>query len=238
MDWYTINNRENIARIIELCISRKIKIQIKIEETKSTYTSQILSLSGDSVAKKKILEDVKPHLIIERLSPKHGNKAVQSSEKMVIEFNLGESYFQFNARYMGIDDIYNPQGVMIQFPTSMKLREHRDYNRTALGLPEFVSVEFQLKAGSEDDQTYEMNVLNYSTYGLGLLVTKKDQALIKRLKPGDTIDDLTFYAKWTMIKVDAEVRHITKIDGGEHKGRYLIGLRSNEIIESSRPPRL
>jgi hypothetical protein len=49
------------------------------------------------------------------------------------------------------------------------------------------------------------------------------------LNPGDSIKDITFYATWTLIKVDATVRHISKIE----EGRYIIGVDSSEIIESS-----
>ena len=56
------------------------------------------------------------------------------------------------------------------------------------------------------------------------------------LKPGDKIKDMTCYAPRAMITVDTVVKHTTKIEEGNFKGQYIIGIESSEIIESCRPP--
>lgn len=81
-----------------------------------------------------------------------------------------------------------------------------------------------------------LEVLNVSEHGIGLLLRKEDEDLADTLQPGSLIPDMTFYATWTLIRADATVRHITPITTGQHKGHYLLGVQSKEIIESSKVP--
>ncbi len=68
-----------------------------------------------------------------------------------------------------------------------------------------------------------------------MLITQRDFDLLKIVKEGDILQDMTFFATWTMIKVDGTVRHKSKIEEGEHKGCYVMGIQSQDIIESCRP---
>ena len=56
--------------------------------------------------------------------------------------------------------------------------------------------------------------------------------LIRALNPGDKIEEITYYAKSSIIKVEGTVVHKTKIHEGKYKGAYVIGIESPEIIES------
>ncbi|MDY6971048.1 MAG: hypothetical protein SV775_01835 [Thermodesulfobacteriota bacterium] len=114
-----------------------------------------------------------------------------------------------------------------------KLMEMRREDRTSPAIPEFYYVEFNLGESSGNEKLYKLDVIDYSRHGLGMLVTDKDAELLKMLKRGDMINDITFYATWTLIQVDAVVRHITKIKSGPHKGQHLVGVESTEMIESS-----
>ena len=79
---------------------------------------------------------------------------------------------------------------------------------------------------------YNLNVLDCSRHGLGLIVTKEDFDLLEKLRNGDKIKNISFYATWTLIKVAGHVRHKTKIEEGKYKGCYLLGIESPEVIES------
>ena len=94
-------------------------------------------------------------------------------------------------------------------------------------------MEFQLDNENSGAKQYRLHVINYSRHGLGLLVTNKQENLLSIIKPGDKIKDVTFYARWAIIKVDVHVRHISKLDKGPHKGKHVIGVESKDIIESS-----
>jgi len=112
-------------------------------------------------------------------------------------------------------------------------KERRKWERINARIPEFVFVEFEIGKDTTTPQQFKLQVANYSKYGLGLLVPENQKKLLEIVRPGDKIKDVTFFAKWAVIRVDVLVRHITKLDSGPHKGQYVIGVESEEIIESS-----
>ena len=114
-------------------------------------------------------------------------------------------------------------------------KERRKAHRVVYETPEFVSVDFKLKLASGKEQKWELSVLDCSERGLRLLVTDIDYDLLKTLKTGDVIEDITFYGESTLIRVDATIKHITKIGRGPYKGQHFIGLESKDIISSCAP---
>ena len=100
---------------------------------------------------------------------------------------------------------------------------------------EFFSVEFKLGKGSENEQAWDLNVLDCSKHGLRLLVTDIDADLLKMLKTGDVIKDITFFGESTFIRVDATVRHITELGHGPYQGQHAIGVESDSIMTSCLP---
>ena len=112
-------------------------------------------------------------------------------------------------------------------------KERRKWERINARIPEFVFVEFEMVTSDGRSMPFRLQVDNYSKYGLGLLVPEDQKHLIHMIKPGDKLKDVTFFARWAIIRVDAFVRHVTELDSGPHKGQYIIGVESDEIIESS-----
>jgi hypothetical protein len=109
--------------------------------------------------------------------------------------------------------------------------ERRREKRLALDPVDLITAEFHVEKG----KLWQLNVFNCSNYGLGLLITQNDSELLKILNSGDLIADMNLYSQWGIIKVDATVKHITKIEQGKYKDQYILGVRSNEIIEICRP---
>jgi len=114
-----------------------------------------------------------------------------------------------------------------------EVKERRKWERINARIPEFVFVEFEMITSDGKPVPFRLQVDNYSKYGLGLLVPDDQKHLIHMIKPGDKLRDVTFFARWAVIRVDAFVRHVTELDSGPHKGQYIIGVESDEIIESS-----
>jgi tetratricopeptide (TPR) repeat protein len=112
-----------------------------------------------------------------------------------------------------------------------KRREHRIATR----IPDFVYVEFSLETPAGKGKHYRLNVMNYSSHGIGLLVSEKDFGILKLLKKGDTIKKITFYASWALITVDTIVRHLTKVEEGPYGGMYVIGVEARELVTSAQP---
>jgi hypothetical protein len=120
-------------------------------------------------------------------------------------------------------------------PMNLENEDMRKEERFTCEPIEFFSVEFNLGNGSENEQAWELNVLDCSKHGLRLLVTDIDEDLLKMLKPGDVIKDITFYGESTFIRVDATVRHITKIGHGAYQGQHAIGVESDSLMTSCLP---
>jgi hypothetical protein len=113
--------------------------------------------------------------------------------------------------------------------------ERRREKRIALDPVDLITAEFHVVKESEKGKLWLLNVHNCSNYGLGLLISQKDAELLKMLNPDDLIADMKLYSEWGIIKVDATVKHITKIEHGQYRDQYMLGVRSDEIIEICRP---
>ena len=118
-------------------------------------------------------------------------------------------------------------------PRDRKPRKERRY---VPSIPDFSYVEFRTGGDAKTAREHRLEVLNASEHGIGLLLRKEEEDLVGSLQAGALIPDMTFYATWTLIRADAKVRHITPITKGRHKGHYLLGVESKEIIESSKVP--
>ena len=82
---------------------------------------------------------------------------------------------------------------------------------------------------------YDLPVLNCSRHGLALLITQDDFELLHMLPKGKKVNRMTFYTGWAVIEVNGRVAHKIKIETGEHRGCYLIGIESDEVIEYCKP---
>jgi hypothetical protein len=114
----------------------------------------------------------------------------------------------------------------------LNIQEKRREDRIPQEMPEFITVEFSVAGEGGERKHYELNVVDCSAHGLGLLVTDKDMDLIQSLNPGDKIEEITYYASSSMIKVEGTVVHKTKVHEGKYRGAYVVGIESPEIIES------
>ena len=113
--------------------------------------------------------------------------------------------------------------------------ERRREKRLALDPVDLITAEFHVENEPEKGKPWLLNVHNCSNYGLGLLISKTDSDLLEILNPGDVIAGMMLYSQWGIIKVDATIKHITKIEYGQYKDQHILGVRSNEIIEICRP---
>ncbi len=112
-------------------------------------------------------------------------------------------------------------------------RKPRRERRFVPSIPDFSYVEFFVEG---KDAAVRLEVLNASEHGIGLLLPKEHRSIADGLQPGSVIPGMTFYAPWTLIRADAKVRHVTRITRGRYTGHYLLGVESEEIIESSKVP--
>ena len=118
----------------------------------------------------------------------------------------------------------------------MESMERRKEERVVYEDPEVVSAFFTLedKKGSKD-RVFNISVLNCSHHGIGLLVTEKDDILLRELQPGDEIRGMRFYNNLAVIEFDGIVVHKTEIDHGEYEGSHIIGIQSKSFIDICKP---
>jgi hypothetical protein len=231
MSWLMMDNKQKILQIINYLIFERAEIKISIKEEKSLFSSRLIKLNQEDPLSK---TEETPQMIIDKLIPEKGNELIQSVPNVTVGFIIKGNICRCSLKYIGISG-FPCIGFIMSFPESIQIAEKRVEERFTYETPEFVSVEFRLGNNGNEDRLYELNVFDYSRYGLGLLITQKNVNLLKLLHKGDRIEDITFFASWTMIKVSGTVRHVTKIGEGKYKDCYILGIESPDIIESCKP---
>ena len=220
--------RQNLRKLVDFLISHKREITVQIEGNRTLYTSRIISAEyGDLLSK--MSEESK--LIIEMLVPETGNGLLKMSPKLEIQFLLGEKSCQFDARYLGTSTKYPHIGQVVTFPESVKLADRRTYERDGGKIPAFLYGILALRKGTENAETYELEIINRSAYGVGMLVTKKDFGLLEIVNEGDELRDLELYAPTAVVKVTGSVRHKTKLEEPKYEGAYVLGIKLDETLE-------
>lgn len=126
-------------------------------------------------------------------------------------------------------------GMFTDPDASGETYEKRRESRITTRVPDFVYVEFSYGGPSGREKEYRLNVVNYSGHGICLLVSEKDFDLLRVIRRGDRIKDITFYASWALIRVDTTVRHLTKVEEGPYQDMYVIGVETSELITSAQP---
>lgn len=230
---YIAETKQNLRKLIDFLISRKREITVQIEGNRALYTSRIISADyGDILSK--MSEESK--LIIEMLAPDTGNALLKLSPKVAVQFLLGEKSCQFDSRYLGESTEYPHIGQIVSFPESVKLADRRSYERDCGKIPVFLYAILALGKGAESRATYELEIINRSAYGVGMLVTKKDFDLLEILKEGDELQDLELYAPTAVVKVTGSVRHKTKLEEPKYEGSYVLGIKLDETLEDFHLP--
>jgi hypothetical protein len=207
MAWLTLDDNRKIRWVIDQVISRRIEIRIWVQGEKTLFTSKIIETNHGSISSE---IERRPELIIEKLFPEKGNSLIRSLPEVAVEFFINQNLCRCTVECIGLSSTPPHFGFIMSFPESLEIEEKRREERLTHETPEFISAELRLGKKSKRDKPYELNVLNSSKHGLGLIIT-------------------TFLTSWSMIKASGTVSHITKIEDGKHKGCYLLGIDSREI---------
>ncbi len=217
MSPHIAETKQNLRKLIDFLISHKREITVQIEGNRTLYTSRIISADSK--------------LIIEMLVPDTGNSLLKMSPNVEIQFLLGEKSCQFDSRYLGASTEYPHIGQVVSFPESVKLADRRTYDRDSGKVPAFLYGILALRKGTESAETYELEIINRSAYGIGMLITKKDFGLLEIVKEGDELQDLELYAPTAVVKVTGSVRHKTKLEEPKYEGSYVLGIKLDETLE-------
>jgi hypothetical protein len=227
MTLYTAEDRQTIGETIEFLISHGREITVQIEGQGTSYASTVLKANYGGVHSR---YGSGPHLVIGRLVPENGNTSIRPGSHLVAKFLLNITSCRFRTDYLGPRSDDPESELVVSFPESIELPERRTRRRSSDEIPEFVSVVLTSKRGSKKDKNYELAVVDYSTNGVGILVSEKDFELVELIQEGDRLQDITLFAPHTMVKVDGTVRHKSKQQGKQGKDSYILGIEFDETL--------
>jgi len=218
MDLFTIKEKKRILDIIHYLIVEKVEIVADIKQSNERFTTKFLKLQRG-----------KGHgyLIIEKLYPEVGNYLIQSFPDVVFSFTLSERKGVFHTKYHDINTQYPEFGLIADFPATIQIEDHRREDRIKNGLTKFLSAEFTLEG---DSTVYQLRAINLGSHGIGLIVGKKNLDLLDKIDVGDIIKDLKFFLTVATLTIDGAVIHKTPINQGRLKGSYILGIKSDFIM--------
>jgi hypothetical protein len=230
MAYQSISNQQKIMKIIDYLISKKIDIKVLVEDICTPYSSKVISIDQGQP----LNENGENSIIIQKVTPESGNDLIQRSKKIILKFLISDQVCICSVRYMGISAEPPNFGFILTVPEMIDAEERRIQKRVTYNLPDFLSAVICFDKGTQKEKIYELDVFDRGSYGLGMIIQSKDADILKRVKVGDTIRDVQFYAAGAMITIDGIVRHITKIEEGKFLGSYSIGIESKDLISNAR----
>lgn len=231
MTWHVRKNKERLIQIIEHSIADQTEVKVHVEGEKVGFCSRFI----DIVQKQSRLDKSQPdednlELVMEKVNPDFGNHLIKQFPQVCLDFPMQEILCRCFTRYIGLSAAYPDTGLMMTFPLFIEMQEMRREKRLNLITSHFISAVFQWPSDRRETRAYELDVINWSKHGLGLVITKKDQKLISLLAPGDRIPGITLFSPSALTRFDGTVKHMTRIEVGKFKGSYVLGLRSNVIL--------
>jgi len=219
MDLSAIEEEKKTLAIIHHLISEKVEILVNIKGSDKQFTTKLLKVQK---------ANGHGHLIIEKLYPEVGNSLIQSSPDVVFSFALSGSTGVFHAKYRSINTQYPEFGFIVDFPATIQIEDKRGEERIENDLTKFLSAEFTLEGNST---VYQLKAINLSSHGIGLIVDKKYFDLLDKINVGDTIKDLTLFLTIATLTIDGTVMHKTPMNRDELKGSYILGIKSDFIVD-------
>jgi len=232
MAWQRLSDNRRIKRIIDYLVSQKTEIKVRIGGEDELFSTKFIKVNLSGISSK---TEAPIDLIISKLVPEKGNKVIQSTSRVQLEFLINENPCRCLVKYIDISGAHPYFGYIVSVPEFIEIQEKRREDRIVAEMPKFVSVEFRVGKGTRKGKLYDLDVIDRSKHGLGILVTQDNSDLINILNPGDKLRDMTCYARSAMIRVNGIVKHITKIKEGHFKNCYILGIESPEIMENWKP---
>lgn len=227
MAFKRIENRQKIIKIISHLISTKSEIDVFLKSETTPFTSRVINADQNHPS---LAKGTRAIIIVEKLLPEKGNNLIQSSPKITLKFVVLAQPCTCSVNYIGLSSEPPHFGFMLSMPEIIELEEKRLEKRTVFEAPDFQLAEVFIARGTKDERRYELEVVDSTDHGMGILIREKNIDILKSIKVGDVIKGINFYASNAMLKIDGVVRHITKAGEDKFKGGYFIGIQSKDIL--------
>ena len=229
MPWHTIKNEAKISAIFRYLTSRQRELRTFIGGEKEAFRTRI-----SSVIHIRSETDAEAQLVIQRLDPEEGNQLIESASEVQMEFTVNKKFCRCKTAYIGPVNGGSNSTFLLDFPSSVQVHEERREERIKLELLEPISAKLTVGRDAGGPREYDLAVVDHSRHGLGLLVTQNDFNLLEALSVGDRIQNMVLYAPWAVTKVDGRVVHKTELQDGDHKGCFMLGIKSRDLITNGR----
>ena len=225
MSWYRVKDQAKITAIVRHLVSHHREIEIHIDGEKEAFRSRVLKVN-------RILSEngEERQIMIQRLVPPEGNELIRSSSEVRLDFMVREKICRCKTKCVGSFIEGANLIFLLAFPASIEVHKKRHEERAKLDILEALSAELRVGGEAGGGKVYDLNVVDRSRRGLGLLVTRKDFELLKKLNVGDPIRDIVLYTPWAVLKVDGKVVHKKELRDGDHKGSSILGVKSRDLI--------
>jgi hypothetical protein len=234
MAFNRVEDPQKIIKIVDHLISTKVEIKILVMAESNPFVSRILKAEQN---RSSMVKGASSIIIIDKLQPEKGNNLIQLTEKVILKFVISEQPCTCNVNYIGISSMPPYFGFILSAPEIIEIAEKRKEPRVVYEIPDFLLAEIIIGKGTKDEKSYELDVIDCAAHGLGMIIPEKHADLLNKVRKGDMLKDIHFYASNAMLKIDGIVRHITKIEEGKFKGGFYIGIESKDIIRTCKSPK-
>ena len=229
MPWHIIKDKSKISAIVRHLISRQRELKTFIPGEKQAFRSRIVKVNRMLSEKGE-----EAQLVIQRLDPKSDNELIRSASEVRMEFTINKKFCRCKTLYLGPVYDRGDFEFLLTFPPSVEVHEERREERINLEMLEPVTVKLTVGNEANKQKTYDLTVVDCSRHGLGLLVTPNAFDLLEKLNVGDRVRDMVLYAPWALTKVNGKVAHKTELREGDHKGCFMLGIKSRELITNGK----
>ncbi len=95
--------------------------------------------------------------------------------------------------------------------------------------PQLISAEVVLKEAGDKQESLLVRLKDSTDSGFGILVSSEEYKRINKVKAGDMLNDMIFYAGWAMLRTKSLVKNVTRIGEGKDKGYYFVEIESEDV---------
>lgn len=188
-----IDNPEDIQRMLDTLIREKVRLRIRLNERRKSYTSSLLSFDSSS-------------LLIDELFPIEGNELIVESQFISVDFMLTtvgrqrvHMSYGFESTYLASQQWKGFPALRISFPTKIIRNQKRKYLRISPPVNEPLYIRYTL-----DGQEHNEKIVNISASGASFYTALGRSTLA----PGIRLDQISIELPGhCMIQCSAIVRN-------------------------------
>jgi len=218
VNFFYLKDKQKILKGIKYAIAKGLDLEIDIFGSDQLFKTKALKLIRNKKG---------TYIVTEKLASEKDSSFIQSSGNFLFSFEIGERKCTFSTKYSDINTQLSESGVIIDFPSAIRIEDKRREERIENGLTKFLSAEFHL---SGVKKLHQLKAVNLGAHGIGLIVDKDDDILCK-IDTGSVINNLQFFLPAATLTTVGIVKHKTLITEGEFNGNYIVGFELEQLID-------